>query len=1305
MTYYKELEAPSAIKNWLLNKSKEALDFVLEADNRYYYDEIGLVTFTELLGQYVNELDGIKTKNDAISFLKILKSDGLNRERSRVFFGEYNGDKKEIPSFYIEGFHYKKGNDLKKTSKFLKPLIQKWISSNITNKDILLIYEKWLSNPNIDENILTSSKNLANTIFAQNSEIATVLSEDIEYTDFSSGLAAQTYTLKLNLLLEDLINSTNNHPVLDVPSVFGFDDYFESGDGSERFISGSNLEQRGITLVTAKNLEELLKKSPQAFGEIVGAAQGDDYKKPTEEELINLRQCALVTRLLHDTVGKIPFSNYFNNGNFAVSPLNPNNEKIGNGHNRIYPVDPAGDPNEFYNRCFISNEAKNSFVVNEFQDTQSPSDLYKKLYWVFDTDEGLKEIELNLSSNKKAQAESQNYFLLSRALREWEGAGTTQQKQARVRGILGEDNYKDANQIRDALNDINSITPEDRENSAYYFLKDIEIKYEGTNPSTARNDVQVQMSFELSSLKALEKAMATVPAKYTSKREDADIKLYELITLPVTSKISKGPGAYLKNQFNPEYSRVRLKVYTDVNHGCDLIIDLSTIDHSLSRESETGKTTLTINYRGFFEAMMNMPFNDALADRETLLRRESLHAKAMTTIKTNDCKPELINKAMRIEQEIFRREARELSAGSILMRMQRRQLIHGYGLDEAQVLGRAVNGSLDSSRDYVTNVFPGGALSEEQYKKLAEVTKKQEEGDDKDLPFLKNKFFFLGDLLWVVSGCLYEDDSAKMRELTKNLNLRFLLGTINVPNPKTRDGSMITINPACIPVDLSYFVEWFNATIVNKGITTYPVGIFIKDLIERMVNNVIFEVCFSSLLPSEKPPVIRVGFVSNFVNESVGWLKKNENGWFDVNDPYGRGAMIDNILTNNELTSEQRAEAIIEYNRFASSLPNAIFSRDALFNESNSVNPHVNDINPYNYCIIYQQFPTFSHYITKDENNHLKNKPYVPTIFYGAKNTKHNYVSNVSFSKTDSPFLREARYFNSNYGNLSLLSNVYDLSFSFSRRKANTFLYPGIILNFVLLDWTTSGTTSPYVKLSNSNGDYKIFDQSNPHDAKTLAHILGFGGYYIIKSVTYKLSQTSDVWEINVTTKFMGTDAPKEDIRTSSETENLEDKEECVEAYNELVERVNDLKEGDDDRYDPAIVEKQKEEQEKTEDTDNNKKEEVKIEKVQEVPVEPEKGQKEPTQDQADQTSLDKQKFDAAILKVLDLIPVTSQETNNEVGDESSLNTVNLYQEISNLNITSYIGYYQPKNSTEIYYQITWTDAKELYIGTTKVTQ
>lgn len=244
-----------------------------------------------------------------------------------------------------------------------------------------------------------------------------------------------------------------------------------------------------------------------------------------------------------------------------------------------------------------------------------------------------------------------------------------------------------------------------------------------------------------------------------------------------------------------------------------------------------------------------------------------------------------------------------------------------------------------------------------------------------------------------------------------------------------------------------------------------------------------------------------------------------------------------------------------------------LFKKDAQFN-LDTFNDKVYDTNPYNYCIIYQQFPSFSQYTTRDAKQKMRNSDYVPTIFYGAKNTNFNYVSSVGFSKTTAPFLREARYFNSSYGNLSLLSNVYDISFSFIRRKANTFLYPGIIINFGLIDWEGSGTVSPYQLVANNSAargnapdadDYTALGANNPHSPKTLAHILGFGGYYIIKSVTYKLGQTEDNFEISVNGTFMGTDAIKKGTRKVEKTTKIEDKEACIEAFKQFQTRVHEV--------------------------------------------------------------------------------------------------------------------------------------------------
>ena len=176
------------------------------------------------------------------------------------------------------------------------------------------------------------------------------------------------------------------------------------------------------------------------------------------------------------------------------------------------------------------------------------------------------------------------------------------------------------------------------------------------------------------------------------------------------------------------------------------------------------------------------------------------------------------------------------------------------------------------------------------------------------------------------------------------------------------------------------------------------------------------------------------------------------------------------------------------------------------------------------------------------------------TLYYGNNTKNTNYISNVSFSKTDSPHLREARYFNTNFGNLSLLSNVYDLSFDIKSPKAITSLYPGVIINFILTDW--SGEVEHHFPQDS-------LGESDPHKASTRANILGFGGYYVIKSVKYSLE--TNVWngfKISVSTKFLGTDAIGDEFRRKpNEDKFAGESTECLTIRNSLIDRLTELEE------------------------------------------------------------------------------------------------------------------------------------------------
>ena len=79
--------------------------------------------------------------------------------------------------------------------------------------------------------------------------------------------------------------------------------------------------------------------------------------------------------------------------------------------------------------------------------------------------------------------------------------------------------------------------------------------------------------------------------------------------------------------------------------------------------------------------------------------------------------------------------------------------------------------------------------------------------------------------MYVLLDCLYEDGVAVHRPQAKGMNLRFIMGTIRVPDPNDLD-NFITINPLQIPIDMAFFASWYHDTIVKKRNHPLPSGSF-----------------------------------------------------------------------------------------------------------------------------------------------------------------------------------------------------------------------------------------------------------------------------------------------------------------------------------------------------------------------------------------------------------------------------------------------------------------------------------------------
>ena len=816
-----------------------------------------------------------------------------------------------------------------------------------------------------------------------------------------------------------------------------------------------------------------------------------------ENDILNVRQCFLLKQTKFKLDGDTGYA--------------PDWETAG--------INPA---EYFQNRIFRASEDK--FLFNKLLSDPPPQGQWfsdfkekrkvmnKKLFWVYtDANGDLKQTELFLTKDKMAEDYWSEKYNTTGSFYDNEGSFLYENHG------LGDANLN----IR----------------KGHYYLKSMNINYDGTNPSTARKDVVVEMEFSISSLATLELPISNKIAEINDF-----IKLYDLVTLPVTDKISNtnNVGKMGISSYDPDYSRVRLVVYEDLEDRTAMILDLSTIDHEIQRSSDTGACTFKITYRGYFEQVLTMPFTDVLATKEKREKRRLIDSQLDKIRNSGKCSVEAIRESKQIEAQWYRENTAKIKSSRFMTELWNRGLIYDYKLDEAaarKVFNRvetstdplisflkvdagetpyfqtiqSASGSVDiNDQVYLENYAKGRARYQREEEVWwapvaelvgADTTITRESG----APVLAGSCFFLGDLFNLALDVLYDDEETK-----KKLQLQFIFGSI----AEEGDGTFFeqnSSNPLNYAVDVAVFMKWFEERVVAKKISFYPVTTFFRDMMQKLLVDIKMKFCNDN---QTEPPQYRMAFVTT---DELRDIKLTADGFLNLDQPFDQPILDRPILTRAPFKPIDKTK---------------------------------------NYCIFYQQ--SQSRFETTKYNDLI----HTPRIFYGMKNNRWNYVSNVSFAKTDAPFLREARYFNNNFGDLSLLSNVYDLSFSFNSRMSNKAFYPGVIFEFILLDWGPEWTDSPPIGAvpitTNANGTttaapYTVFGQANPHKLGTVSNITGFGGYFIVKSVSYTLGETNQDYEINITSKFIGANESVL-MRNGKRTQNVKEKDKSISDQECLAE-------------------------------------------------------------------------------------------------------------------------------------------------------
>jgi len=649
-------------------------------------------------------------------------------------------------------------------------------------------------------------------------------------------------------------------------------------------------------------------------------------------------------------------------------------------------------------------------------------------------------------------------------------------------------------------------------------LQTVTIDYKGTTPATARKDVAIKMSWKINNFNKLKKDIS---------KSKTGFKFYELITVPYgVAKGSTVGGSSIRSQYSPDYSRLRLKIksksnlkkYIELGGGRikilkdsngkstgkpdykaddfdtisdDYYIDLAITNHTMDRSNDTShNVTVNIDYRGYFENMLSMPFMDALATRKNIKDRFERDRELIKISK--DCDPKTFREIVRLNRI---GDSAEATFSNFTSKLQLMGNIFFNYTPNSSVLFDFLNGgitTMQTSTNFISNISTAGGTS------VDNTGVEIDENNSQTVTGLKPGIFCrLGDIMEAALDQMYETNSGDFIDEFKHLNLKFVFAPVTIINPFDTS-RMLTFNPLEMPIDFQFFTRWYNATVVNKKLSYYPVLTFIRDLTERVINGVLFEACLGARLPDERPPMLRSGFF--YCNKTSPQLHEHErNGYY--------------IDLDNYIDSSGATEKVFQYSQKNGS--NGLTEKKVT-----------------NYCVIYSQS---SNFFQMKSGIPMKASKYVPTFRSGLK-YPDGFIKDLTFTqKAQNTGLREAKFFNSNNG-LQVLSNVYDFTFTFKNRKPNNMLFPGQIISFELFDF--------------DKGDL------NPHILNTLANILSMGGYYMIKSVTHSFDVPLSKFTIKYETLWQGNDISIKFRSPVPGEKSIEENEACLNVYEKALQRA-----------------------------------------------------------------------------------------------------------------------------------------------------
>jgi len=639
-----------------------------------------------------------------------------------------------------------------------------------------------------------------------------------------------------------------------------------------------------------------------------------------------------------------------------------------------------------------------------------------------------------------------------------------------------------------------------------YKFDSFDISFEGTNPSTARNDVKVKLSFTLTNLNVINKQETLISKQDSDKTQN--FTLADLVKYPFYDNEASGGGKLFRSQYDPNHNRIRIYLSTDYigNEVLSpaqqvflrdnvLALDLTLVDHEFSKSGDGLNTavTYTVNYRGYSESLLSTPLMDALVTKDRIkerIDREEILKKAVT----ENCS---LSEVQKIIGELNAAAAAEANAGydRIITNLQSGKRIYQatIGTAASKAITKIYRPQTEEEKKQGKNVTASSTAAVAQATGTLTLTKTSQTYDTDSVGFDESGanqiyFFYLFDLLDVITDNLYNRSGTgtnfqairlkdRPSDFVKDNNHRFFLGPISVP---IYNGSgTITrklINLGNLPISVEYFIDWYKENVTDKQLSFFPITSFIRQIFERLVTNMLHEFCFNDNLDSKV--LIRTSIFEDSKYTNYDGTDVSTGNTISEAGYYG---LVSKFFWNKQF---------FEFNdHWDFDNKNLIKTLQPLFQVDPKKGVRLDNRKPITCIVIYAQGR--SDIYSTDLITKMETDATMPIVDVTNPNFSW-YLKNWSFSRVSQQGLREARYFNSSLNSITQLAAVYDITLTFT--KVIPTFFPGQIFKVLL----------------NELG-------SVPSDPNGLPYQLGLGGYHLVTKVSHAYS-TGAIYDPQITT-------------------------------------------------------------------------------------------------------------------------------------------------------------------------------------------